>query len=271
MLDSLFGKKKKKNPAIATASANPLMLYVVSNYSPPPFLCPPCNSIFPWNQWDRPWQASQAQIIPDRNGAWWDGRMQRCADSEHNNCADMDQQMWKDRKKEVSAHRHKHQFKKKKTETQTQFWPSWSLVVVCLFVWPLVCTSIAKFSLWSTVCICVSVLFLVLFTTVNWTGGRGFQGHVWMHILLTWRATHTENPALFVRVEEVTGFNERWSVAVCYGGELSRSLDRDSVWLLRPQSAAFFRPYSYVGACVCDGERDYRDLRAQAGPSFYIK
>lgn len=50
-----------------------------------------------------------------------------------------------------------------------------------------------------------------------------------MHILLMWRATHTETAALFVCVEEVTGFNERWSVAVCYEGELSCSLDRDSV------------------------------------------
>lgn len=28
------------------------VLYVVTNYSPPPFLRPPCNSIFPWNQRD---------------------------------------------------------------------------------------------------------------------------------------------------------------------------------------------------------------------------
>lgn len=35
-----------KPPSTTTA------LCVVTNYIPPPFLCPPYNSIFPWNQWD---------------------------------------------------------------------------------------------------------------------------------------------------------------------------------------------------------------------------
>lgn len=66
-------KKKKKHH-------HPIV-YVVTNYSPPPFLCPPCNSIFPWNQRDRPRQTLEAQIMPDCIRPTYHVLFLRCADT----------------------------------------------------------------------------------------------------------------------------------------------------------------------------------------------
>lgn len=197
MLILSLEKKRKKHHHI---HRRPLLLYVVTNYSPPPFLRPPCNSIFPWNQRDRPGQASEAQIMPDRNSACWDGRMQRCSDTVHNKFTDMDQQLvvrWKKMQEWFPAHRLTSAVKK------TQSWPSWSLAVVCLFVWVLVCTcmqNLASTAQSSSVHLCFFRCLLLQSTTVNWAGGWGVSGSCLnAHIINVKGHTHSVSLSLWSR------------------------------------------------------------------------
>ena len=83
-----------------------------------------------------------------------------------------------------------------------------------------------------------------------------------MHILLMQRGhtrththTHTHTPALSLllclSLEEVTGFNERWSVAVCFEGETESLLRQETRCDYRDLRALAFSFFFYAHARVC--------------------
>lgn len=101
----------------------------------------------------------------------------------------------------------------------------------CLFICVVACVRLnANFSIEGTVCVFVCFFSDFYYTyrqLIGWeVGGSGSRLNA--DIINVEGHTHSQTLALSrcLSPEEVTEFNERWSVAVCFEGELSRSLDR---------------------------------------------